>query len=370
MSSNAAGGPSPRDFYEVLGVPRGASKDDIKAAYRKMALQYHPDRNKSPEAEATFKQVSEAYAVLSDDDKRKQYDMYGKEGVYQKYGSEEEVFRGADFSDVFRGTGFGGFDDIFSQFFGGGVGRRGASRGDDLSLHLQLRLEDVVSEISREIDIPRTESCNVCGGSGAAPGTSPKRCPQCGGAGQVQRMQSTGFARFIRVENCDRCKGRGVIIDNPCRECKGKGLIRRTRRIRIQIPAGVDDGHTLRLRGEGEAGQHGTPPGDLYVVINIPENPIYRRRESDLYVDTRINAIEAMLGTEVRVPTLYGDAKLDIPAGTQPGATFKIKGKGLPKLNSFGKGDEFVVTGVYVPKSLSGRQKEMLRSLLQEGKVQ
>jgi len=250
------------------------------------------------------------------------------------------------------------------------VGRRGPIRGDDLSLHLQLRLEDVISETTRELDIPRTESCQVCGGSGAAPGSKPQRCSQCGGSGQVQRVQSTGFARFIRVEACDKCRGRGVIIENPCKECKGKGLIRKTRRIRIQIPAGVDDGHTLRLRGEGEAGQQGTPPGDLYVVVNIPEHPIYKRRDSDVYVDTRINAIEAMLGTEVRVPTLYGDAKLDIPPGTQPGATFKIKGKGLPRLNSFGKGDEFVVTGVYVPKSLSGKQKDLLKALTQEGKIQ
>ena len=360
---------STRDFYDVLGIQKNASKDDIKAAYRKLALQFHPDRNKSPEAEEKFKEISEAYAVLSDDDKRKQYDAYGKEGVYQKY-SQEDIFRGADFSDVFRGTGFGGFDDIFGQLFGGGGARRAPQKGNDLQVRIQMRLEDVVKDASRELEIPRTELCPVCAGSGAAPGTSPRTCPQCQGAGQVQRVQNAGFARFIRVEACSRCGGRGTLIDDPCKECRGRGTVHRTRKIRVDIPAGVDDGHVLRLRGEGEAGQQGTPPGDLYVVINIPEHPIYRRRDSDLYVDTRINAIEAMLGTQVRVPTLYGDAKLDIPAGTQPGATFKIKGKGLPRVNSFGKGDEFVVTGVYVPKSLSGRQKEVLRELLQEGKIQ
>lgn len=362
---------SSQDFYEILGVPRSASKEDIKAAYRKLALQYHPDRNKDSGAEERFKQISEAYAVLSDDDKRRQYDAFGKEGVYQRYGSEEDIFRGTDFSDVFRGTGFGGFgfDEIFSQLFGGG-GRREPRRGDDISLRIQMRLEDVVHDSSREIEIPRSEACPVCGGSGAAPGSSPRTCPQCGGSGQVQRTQSAGFARFIRVESCDKCGGRGTIIDNPCRECKGRGVVRRTRKLRIEIPAGVDDGHTLRMRGEGEAGPRGTPPGDLYMVINIPEHPVYKRRDSDLYIGTRVSAVDAMLGTEVRVPTLYGDVKLEIPAGTQPGTTFRVKGKGLPKMGRYGTGDEFVVADIFIPKSLNGKQKDLLRGVLKEGKLQ
>jgi molecular chaperone DnaJ len=360
---------SSRDFYEVLGVPKEASKDDIKAAYRKLALQYHPDKNKDPGAEEKFKQISEAYAVLSDDEKRKQYDTYGKEGVYQRYGSEEDIFRGTDFSDVFRGTGFGGFDDIFSQLFGGG-GRRGPARGSDLSLRMQFRLEDVVNETTREVEIPRSEPCPVCGGSGATPGTSVKTCPQCGGAGQVQKVSSAGFARFIRVETCNMCGGRGSIIESPCKECRGRGLVRRNRKISIRIPAGVDDGHTLRLRGEGEAGERGMPRGDLYVVVSIAENPTFKRRDADIYVEVQVNAVEAMLGTEVRVPTLYGDVKLDIPSGTQPGAQFKIKGKGLPRLGRFGKGDEFVVANVYVPKNLNGRQKDALRGLLKDGNLQ
>ena len=350
-------------------MKRGSSKEEIKAAYRKLALQFHPDRNKDSGAEERFKQISEAYAVLSDDDKRRQYDVSGREGVYQKYGSEEDIFRGADFSDVFRGTGFGGFDDIFSQLFGGG-GRRAPQRGNDLSLRIQMSLEDVVKDSSREVEIPRSEACPVCAGSGAAPGTSARTCPQCGGSGQVQRMQNAGFARFIRVETCGKCGGRGSIIDSPCRECKGRGVVRRTRTLRIEIPAGVDDGHTLRLRGEGEAGPRGTPPGDLYVVINIPEHPVYRRRDADLYIETRVSAVEAMLGTEVRVPTLYGDVKLEVPSGTQPGATFRIRGKGLPKLGRNGSGDEYVVAEVFIPKGLNGKQKELLRSVLQEGKLQ
>ncbi len=360
---------SSQDFYQILGVQRSSSKDEIKAAYRKLALQYHPDRNKDPGAEERFKQISEAYAVLSDDDKRKQYDAYGKEGVYQRYGSEEDIFRGTDFSDVFRGTGFGGFDDIFSQFFGGG-GRRAPRKGNDLSLRVQMRLEDAVKDSYREVEIPRSEVCPVCGGSGASPGTSPRTCPQCGGSGQVQRTQNAGFARFIRLETCGKCGGRGSIIDSPCKECRGKGIVNRTRKLRIEIPAGVEDGHTLRLRGEGEAGPRGTPPGDLYVVIQIPEHPVYKRRDADLYTRTRLSAVDAMLGTSVRVPTLYGDVNLEVPSGTQPGATFRIKGKGMPKLGQRGSGDEYVVADVFVPKSLNGKQKDLLRKVQQEGKLQ
>jgi molecular chaperone DnaJ len=365
---------SARDFYDVLGVPKDSSKDDIKAAYRRLALQFHPDRNKSPEAEDKFKEISEAFAVLSDDDKRKQYDAYGREGVYQKYG-EENIYRGADFQDVFRDMGFGfggGFEDILSAFFGAGAGRAGgrSRRGGDLTLHLQLGLEEAVSDVTKEIEIPRTELCSICRGSGASPGTTPRRCPQCGGTGQLQKMQNAGFARFIRVETCGKCRGTGNIVDSPCKECRGSGRVRRQRKIRIQVPAGVDDGHTLRLRGEGEAGEAGTPPGDLYVVVNIPEHSVFKRRDSDLYVEVHVNAVDAMLGTGLRVPTLYGDTMLDIPSGTQPGTQFKIKGKGLPRLNSFGKGDEYAVVRVDVPKSLSGRQKDLLKQLQREGKVQ
>jgi molecular chaperone DnaJ len=366
---------SSRDFYEVLGVKKDASKDDIKAAYRKLALQFHPDRNKAPDAEEKFKEISEAYAVLSDDDKRKQYDAYGKEGVYQRYGQQEDIFRGADFQDVFRDMGFGyggGFEDILGAFFGAGMGR-GASRsrrGGDLTLHLQLSLEEVVNDVTKEIEIPRTELCAVCRGTGAAPGTTPKKCPQCGGTGQLQRIQNTGFARFIRVEACGKCRGTGSIIESPCKECRGSGRVRRQRKIRIQVPAGVDDGHTLRLRGEGEAGEVGTPPGDLYVVVNIPEHPVYKRRDSDLFVEAHVNAVDAMLGTELRVRTLYGDTILDVPSGTQPGTQFKIKGKGLPRLNSFGKGDEYAVVRIDVPRSLNGRQKDLLKQVVREGKLE
>jgi molecular chaperone DnaJ len=363
---------SARDFYEVLGVKKDASKDDIKAAYRKLALQFHPDRNKSPEAEEKFKELSEAYAVLSDDEKRKQYDTYGREGIDQRY-SQEDIFRGADFQDVFRGQGFGyggGFEDILGAFFGNAGRGRGPRRGADLQYRVQLNLTEVVNDVTKEIEIPRTELCGICRGSGASPGTSIRTCQQCGGTGQVQKMQNAGFARFIRVETCNKCRGTGNIVESPCKECRGTGHVQRQRKIRIQVPAGVDDGHTLRLRGEGEAGEPGMSPGDLYVVVNIPENPMFKRRDSDLFVEARINAIDAILGTELRVPTLYGDTMLDIPSGTQPGTQFKIKGKGLPRLNSFGKGDEYAVVRVDVPKSLNGRQKDLLKQVQREGKVQ
>jgi len=357
---------SARDYYETLGVSRNATQDEIKGAYRKLALQYHPDRNKSPDAEGKFKEMSEAYAVLSDQEKRRQYDTTGREGVYQKYG-QEDIFRGADFSEIFSdmGVGFGGADDLFGQLFGrGGEGPR---QGADLTYRLQLRLEDVVSDLTREIEVPRTEVCGTCRGSGAAPGTSRRACNQCNGSGQVQRVRSSGFARLVRTEPCPRCGGRGYLVGSPCRECGGSGTTRKVRRIRVVVPAGVDDGHTLRLRGEGEAGEKGTPSGDLYVVINILPHSVFRRKDSDVYVDTKIDAIKAILGTEVRVPTLYGDVVVSIPPGTQPGALFRVKGRGLPRLDSTWKGDEFVAVSVAIPRNPSGRQRELLRKYVEEG---
>ena len=336
----------------------------MKDAYRKLALQYHPDRNKSPEAEERFKEITEAYAVLSDDEKRSQYDAYGKEGVYQRY-SQEEIFRGANFEDIFRGVGFG-FDDLFSQFFGGRTAGR-SGRGDDLTYHLHLNLEDAVADSSKEIEVPRTEVCGTCNGSGARPGTSPHRCETCGGTGQVQKVQSAGFARLVRVTTCNRCRGRGYVVDSPCKECKGSGTISKSRKILVTIPAGIDDGHTLRLRGEGNAGENGAPPGDLYVVVNIAPHRLFKRQDSDILLETKVGVVEAMLGTELNVPTLYGDVKLQVPSGTQPGTVFKVRGKGMPKVGGWGKGDQFVRVDVLVPKNLSSTQRELLKRFSQAG---
>jgi len=351
-----------KDYYEVLGVPRNATKSQIKDAYRNLALQFHPDRNKSPEAEARFKEISEAYAVLSDDDKRKAYDAGGREGVYQKY-SQEDLFRGADFGDIFRGMGGFGFDDIFAQFFGGGGGGRQPSRGEDLTYHLQLRLEDIAEDSNREIDIPRSEVCPTCSGSGARPGTTPRGCGVCGGTGQVRKVQSAGFARLVRITECGNCGGKGYIVDNPCPDCRGRGTVEKTRKIQIMIPAGVEDGHTLRLRGEGNAGESGVPPGDLYVVVNLAPHPVFARRDGDVYMETKVGVVQAMLGAEVVVPTLYGDVKLRVPSGTQPGTVFKVRGKGLPRFGRWGKGDEYVKVNVEVPRNLSGKQKDLLKHL-------
>jgi molecular chaperone DnaJ len=354
-----------RDYYEVLGVQRGATKEQIKSAYRKLALEFHPDRNKSPEAEERFKEISEAYAVLSDDEKRSQYDTYGREGVYQKY-SQEDIFRGADFSEFFRGAGFGGFNDIFAQFFGGGPGQQ-PGRGEDLTYHLQVNLEDIVKDSSREIEVPREEVCATCNGSGARPGTSPQSCAICGGTGQVQKVQSAGFTRLVRVMACNRCGGRGYIIESPCKDCRGRGSVERTRKIRVVIPAGVEDGLTLRMRGEGNAGENGAPPGDLYVTLNVAPHRLFTRRESDIYLETKVGVVGAMLGTELTVPTLYGDVKLSVPHGTQPGTVFRVKGKGLPKHGNWGKGDEYIRVGVEIPKDLNNAQKELLKKFRETG---
>ena len=352
---------SAKDYYEVLGVQKGAPKDQIKDAYRKLALQFHPDRNKAPEAEARFKEISEAYAVLSDDEKRRQYDAYGREGVYQRY-SQEDIFRGVNFGEFFRGMGFGGFDDLFSQFFGGGSSRQ-ASRGEDLTYHLHLSLEDIVRDMEREIEVPRAEVCTTCNGSGAKPGTSPRQCGTCGGTGQVQKVQSAGFARLVRITACSKCGGKGYLVDSPCKDCGGRGTIEKTRRIRVMVPGGIEDGYTLRLRGEGNAGENGTPPGDLYVVVNVVPHRVFGRRDSDIFLETKIGVVDAMLGTELAVPTLYGDVKLAIPHGTQPGERFQIKGKGLPKFGVWGRGNgnQYVTVNVEVPKKLTDQQKELLR---------
>ena len=303
--------------------------------------------------------------MLSDNDKRSQYDNYGKESIHQTY-SSEDLFRGANFGDVFRDMGFGGFNDIFAQFLGGGPRER-RSRGEDLTYHLQLNLEDVVSESTKEIEVPRTELCETCKGTGAKPGTTQRSCSVCGGSGQVQRVQSTGFARLVRITTCDNCGGRGYTIDQPCTECRGRGTLEKSRKIKVNIPPGLDDGHTLRMRGEGNAGQNGSPPGDLYVVVNIRPHPLFKRQDADILFGTKVGAIDAILGTELRIPTLYGDVKLSVPAGTQPGSLFKVKGRGLPKVGAWGKGDEYVKVDVVVPKNLTGSQKELLKKFNEEG---
>ncbi|MFZ2411935.1 MAG: molecular chaperone DnaJ [Candidatus Methanoperedens sp.] len=356
-----------RDYYEILGVDKKASSDDIKSAYRKLAMQYHPDKNKSPDAEEKFKEISEAYAVLSDQGKRQQYDQFGHAGIDMRY-SQEDIFRGVDFDDLFRdigmgGRGFGrGGGSIFNIFFGGGGGgHEGPSRGGDLLYELAINLEDAAKGKAVELDIPRTETCEVCHGSGAKPGTSPKTCSTCRGNGQVNKTQNTPFGRFMTTSTCGTCRGTGTIIDSPCTTCHGSGTVQRRRKIEVKLPPGVDTGSRLRVSGEGEAGGKGGPPGDLYVEINVRPHNIFTRNENDLLVEAAISFTQAALGDEIIVPTIDGKAEMKIPPGAQNGQVFRLKGKGIPGLHMSGKGYQLVKIKVEVPTKLNDKQKQLLR---------
>jgi molecular chaperone DnaJ len=356
---------SKRDYYEILGVSRDASKEEIKDAYRKLALQYHPDRNKSPEAEEKFKEISEAYAVLYDDEKRKLYDMFGHAGIDGRY-TREDIFGGVDFDEIFRNFGFG-FDSVFDIFFGGRPRRRyGPQKGADLRYDVEITLEQAASGIKKEIQVPRTETCTMCNGSGAKPGTQPRTCPKCQGTGQVQYSRSSGFARFVQIETCNMCNGKRKIVDSPCTECKGSGNIQRTRKIVVKIPPGVDTGSHLRLKGEGERGVQGGPPGDLYIVVHVKPHEIFERDGNDLLCEVPIGIAQASLGAEIEIPTLEGKTKLKIPAGTQTGTIFRLKSKGMPNFGGHGRGDQLVRIVIRTPIKLTQKQKELLRELAKE----
>jgi len=356
---------SEKDYYEVLGVPRNAAKDEIKNAYRKLALKYHPDRNKSPDAEEKFKEISEAYAILSDDEKRKTYDLYGRAGIGDRY-APEDIFRGVDFDEIFRDLGFGFGFDIFDQLFG--RRRWGApQRGYDLQYDLEMSLEEAARGLDKEISISRVEDCQTCGGTGAKAGTSPKVCPLCRGTGQIRRQQSgAGFFSITQITACDRCSGKGRIVEVPCAECRGAGSVRRSRRMNVKIPPGVDEGSTLRLRGEGDTGPGGVPPGDLYITVHITPNSVFERRGEDLFCEIPVSFTQAALGAKVAAPSLNGKIELRIPPGTQAGTLFKVRGKGMPRMNSHVRGDEYVKVNVTVPTRLTKRQKELLIDLDRE----
>jgi len=359
---------SKRDYYDILGVPRNAAKDQIKDEYRKLALKYHPDRNKSPDAEERFKEISEAYAILSDDEKRVQYDRFGHAGIDSRY-STEDIFRGVDFDEILRdlGFGFGGFGSIFDTFFGGGGRARAPSRGEDIRYDLEISLEQSYSGLTTEIEVPRTERCSECNGTGAKPGTSPKKCPECGGTGQIQHVQVSGFMRFARIEPCRKCRGRGSVIEKLCPSCRGAGIVERHRRISLKIPAGVDTGSQLILRGEGDAPDGSGRRGDLYVVLHVRPHEIFTREGNDLICHVNINFSRAALGGEVEVPTLDGRARIMVPPGTQSGSTFRLRKKGMSALRENGRGDELIVVQVRTPTKLTPRQKELLDQLSREG---
>lgn len=350
---------SKRDYYEVLGVSRDASAEDIKKAYRKLARQYHPDVNKAADAEEKFKEVKEAYDVLSDEQKRAAYDRFGHAGVNQQSGMGSGGFDGAD---------FGGFGDIFDMFFGGGGRRRNPNaprRGADLQYTLTIEFRDAVFGKQTEITIPKEEVCDTCNGSGAKPGTSPEKCPLCGGTGEVESLQQTPFGRIVNRRTCNRCHGTGKIIIERCQTCQGAGRIRKHKRIQINIPAGVDDESQIRIAGEGEPGYNGGPPGDLYIVLRVKPDDFFERQGDDIYCEVPINFAQAALGDEIEVPTLDGKVKLKIPAGTQTGTFFRIREKGVPRLRRSGRGDLHVRVNIVTPKKLTERQKELLRQVFE-----
>lgn len=356
-----------RDYYEILGVKKSASLDEIKKAYREMALRHHPDRvphEQKKDAEEKFKEVSEAYAVLSDAQKRALYDQYGHSGIDQKY-AYEDIFKGADFSGIFEGLrdfGLGGgmFEDIFSDLgfdiFGGrGAGRQGSRRrGRDLQIAVSITLQEAASGIEKTITIPRYETCTACSGSGAKAGTKKTTCPQCKGAGKT--VVSNGF--FQIAQTCRRCGGEGAIIQAPCPSCSGQGRSKVTRNIKVKIPAGVDNDSQLRIRGEGEAGAAGH--GDLYVSIEVKPHPLFQRHDNDILTEITISLVKAILGSEIEVPTLDGKVKMKIPAGTQSGKIFRLKEKGIPDVHRQAPGDELVRVIVEIPKSLTAEQRRLI----------
>src|SRR5919199_1424285 len=369
-----------RDYYEVLGIQKNASKEEVKNAYRKLALQYHPDRNKAAGAEERFKEISEAYAVLSDDEKRKRYDTYGHLGA-------EEVFRGseANFDEIFKDIGFGGVRDIFEQIFGGRTtgfgstsgsdpfgfgftfGSGGRRRGQDVLYDAELSLEEVLKGRKDEIELPKLEKCNNCGGSGASPGTRPRKCQVCNGQGQTKRVYSQNrFSTIVTMEPCRTCQGQGQIIDTPCNNCKGSGRAKQVKKLKLEIPPGVEDGMAFQLRGEGEISEAGVA-GDLIVRLHIKPHPTFERLEDGhLLYNLDVKFTDLALGTDLRVPTLEGSEKLKIPQGTPANAILKIKGKGLPRYGSAGKGDLHVRINIKVPTILTDRQKALLKELDKE----
>jgi molecular chaperone DnaJ len=347
---------SKRDYYEVLGISKDASEADIKKAYRKLARKYHPDVNPgNKEAEASFKEAAEAYEVLNDTEKRSAYDQFG-------HGGAQGGFGGGGF-EGFEG-GFGGFGDIFDMFFGGGGGggrRKGPQKGADIRVDLDIDFKDAAFGIEKDFNIPRTEECETCNGTGAEKGSDVKTCDSCHGKGTINVAQNTPFGRIVNSQTCHKCNGEGKIIEKPCKTCHGKGKVRKTRKIHVKIPAGVDTGSRLRVTGEGETGERGGPPGDLYVFINVRADKTFVREGNDVICEFPITIAQAALGDEVEVPTLEGKVKLRIPEGTQTETYFRLKGQGIPSIHGHGRGDQHVKVVVETPTKLTDEQKEILK---------
>jgi molecular chaperone DnaJ len=349
---------SQRDYYEILGVPKNASSDDLKAAFRRLARQHHPDVNKEPDAEERFKEINEAYAVLSDPDRRAAYDRFGHAGVRGPGGAPDFNVDFSDFADIFGDLfGFGGFGRTSRRT------RNAPRRGSDLQYRLELSFEEAVFGVEKEFEIVRDETCSACGGTGAEPGTSPVRCSTCNGSGEVRQMRQTILGSMVQVSTCPTCNGAGETIASPCHNCQGRGVERRTRKKIVSIPAGVDNGTQIRLAGEGQPGLNGGPNGNLYIAIEVKQHKYFRRRENDILLDLEVNIAQAALGADVEIPTVDGPAKLTIPAGTQPGKVLRLRNKGIPRLRGSGRGDQLVIVNVEVPTHLTADQRRLFEQL-------
>ncbi|NLS44478.1 MAG: molecular chaperone DnaJ [Firmicutes bacterium] len=355
-----------KDYYEILNVDRNASQDEIKKAFRRLARKYHPDANRDdPSAEEKFKDINEAYEVLSDPDRRSRYDRFGH--------SAQGMGQGPGGPEAWDFGGFGQFDSIFDMFFGGeGFGgtrsaRTGPERGRDIRYDMDITLEEAASGLEREITVRRLETCDTCNGTGAKPGTEPVTCPVCGGTGRVSQTRSTIFGTTSVTSICSRCHGRGTVITDPCGSCQGSGRIPKTRKIKVEIPKGVDSGIRMRVEGQGESGVRGGPPGDVYVYITVKPHPIFKRRGNDLICEKLISIYQATLGDEIEVPSIDGKSSLRIPEGTQTGTSFRLKGKGMPDVRGWGRGDQYVKVKVVTPTKLNEEEKELFKKL---GKMQ
>ncbi|KAB3530744.1 molecular chaperone DnaJ [Alkaliphilus serpentinus] len=357
---------SKRDYYEVLGVDKNSNPDDIKKAYRKLAMKYHPDRNPDDkEAEAKFKELNEAYEILSSPEKKQRYDQFGHAGVNGN---------GAGGFEGFGGFGGGGFEDIFGDIFdmfgGGGFSSRrksGPQKGADIKYEAAISFEEAAFGTEKTVEFHKYDNCDTCNGTGAKPGTQKHTCSHCKGTGEIRYAQRTPIGQIVNVKTCPQCHGEGEIINEPCNTCKGKGKVRKLKKIKVKIPAGVDTGMVIPIRGEGEPGLKGGPHGDLYVVIRVLSHPIFTRDGSDVICEIPITFVQATLGDELEVPTLEGKVKYKIPEGTQSGTIFRLKGKGIVSPKGYGKGDQYVKVIVEIPKKLSEKQKDILRQFAAEG---
>ena len=350
-----------RDYYEVLGISKGASEDEIKKAYKKMARKYHPDLNPdNKEAEEKFKEVNEAYEVLSDPNKKARYDQYGHAGVDPNFGAG-----GAGFDGSFD---FGDLGDIFGSFFGGGFGGGGRrtnpnapQRGESIRLSLTISFEEAAFGCEKEVTVERMEQCGTCSGSGCAAGTTPEVCPDCHGSGQVQVRRQTPMGVFATSSPCGRCGGKGKIIHQPCPDCRGTGTVRKRKTIKASVPAGIDNGQTISIRGQGHAGKIGGPAGDLLITITVRPHELFRREGTSVLCEAPITFAQAVLGAELEIPTIDGKVKYDLPEGTQSGTTFRLKGKGIPSINGRGRGDQYVTVYIETPRNLNKEQKDALK---------